>query len=274
MADTDWRAELREIRKRLRLSQAALGKLAGVSSAAVKTYENGTRNPTRDQLSRILDALKVERGFRNVLLEAAGFASDGLDVRPQPRTQQNFSREEAADETERYAWPSFVTDEFMEVLSANVTAQRIWGVDLRYELNGPIERNLLSVASNPRFADRCTNWDECIGMMVSIFKWHHRGAEAVESPSPYFAAVLEHFLKGDPVYVARFAKLWQEAVPPQSKMRFSYPIVWDIARYPQMRFVAFTSSANEMDGLAFNDWIPTDAQTWLALDALPADAGA
>ncbi len=37
-----------------------------------------------------------------------------------------------------------------------------------------------------------------------------------------------------------------------------------------MRFDCFASSANEGDGLSFQDWIPLDAETWNALRLLGA----
>jgi len=130
-------------------------------------------------------------------------------------------------------------------------------------------RNLLAVASDPRFADRCVNGTEAVGVLMGNFKTYHRYPESVEEPSPYFAATLNRFLQGDPKYVGRFAKLWEEA--PESlaaKIRWSYPIVWSVDGIGIMRFRGTASGANEADGLSFHDWIPIDATTWLALDML------
>lgn len=38
----------------------------------------------------------------------------------------------------------------------------------------------------------------------------------------------------------------------------------------EMRFQCFVSMAHEELALSFNDWIPTDADTWLALDRIAA----
>lgn len=198
---------------------------------------------------------------------SAGFAPDGLSVRPQAPDLM-FTREEAAAEIERYAWPAFVADEFMEVVAANRVAQRLWGVDLRYEFTGPLERNLLTVASNPRFADRCLNWDEAVSVMISVFKGHHRGPEDVESPSAYFEAVLQRLLAGDQKRINRFLSLWDEAPPARPKLRWSYPVLWEEPGVGRLRFHCFMSSANEVDGLSFADWIPIDAAGWDALNIL------
>lgn len=267
-----WRDEIRQARRRLRLSREKLARAAGVSTETVRKYETGERDATRDSLTRIIDALHVDRAWRNRILLAAGFAPDGMDRRPADINPWYLSPAEAAAETERYAWPSFVLGERGEVLSANAAAQRLWGVDLRTEFLDPVERNLLAIASLPRFADRCLNWDEAVGTIVRMFKTFHRANETVEDPSPYFAAVLAHFLKGDPRYVARLGSLWQDA--PEAfpyKMRWAYPIVWDDQQAGRMRFTCLVSGGiNELDGLALNDWIPVDADSWRALAQVTA----
>ena len=106
--------------------------------------------------------------------------------------------------------------------------KRCGAFDLQVEFADPIDRNLLSVASNPRFADRCLNWDEAIGAIVAVFKAHDWSPEHVEDPGPYFAGVMERFLQGDPKYVRRFLDVWESA--PSSwnkKVRWTYPIVWN-----------------------------------------------
>jgi len=79
---TDWRRELRDARKKLRLSQRELATRASLSESAVRAYELGTRFPSREHLSDLIDALSVDRAWRNRLLLAAGFAPDGLEQRP------------------------------------------------------------------------------------------------------------------------------------------------------------------------------------------------
>ena len=268
MAAQDWSVELRRARKALRLSQRALADLAGVAPQTVKAYEHKLRHPSRALLTAVLDALKLERGGRNQILMSAGFAPDGSQLGPDRTPGYMLTLDEATQMAECCRWPSFVLDEFMEVLAANSAAQRLWGVDLRSEFTGPLDRNLLGVASNPRFADRCVNWSQVVGTMVGVFKGHHRGPETFESPSSYLAQVLEHFLQGDPKYVRRFLRLWEATPPTPHKIRWSYPVVWQEPGIGRLRFDCFVSVANEPDGLAFNDWIPLDADTWVALETI------
>ena len=157
----------------------------------------------------------------------------------------------------------------MEILAANKVAQTLWGVDLDREYTGPLERNLLSVASDPRFAEKVTNWEEAVAVGVSILKGHHFGPETQpEGSSAYFSAVMEHFLAGDPKYVRRFLRVWEETPARSPKARWSYPIVWEEPGVGTLHFHIFVSTCSEPDGLAFNDWIPLDAATWERLEAI------
>ena len=46
------------------------------------------------------------------------------------------------------------------------------------------------------------------------------------------------------------------------------PVVWQGPDVGVHRCEILLTAANEPDGLAFNDWIPVDAATWTALDAV------
>ena len=188
----DWYRMLARARSRLGVSQADLAARSHVSHASVKAYEEGKRHPSRLYLTAMLDALKIDRVERNLIMAGAGYASDGMSFRP-THDDLTFTVDEAALEIERYHWPAFIVDEMMGVPCANRMAQRLWGVDLDREFLDPIGRNLLSVASNPRFAERCVNLDEILAILVSVWKGHHRGPESVDNPSPFFGAMLERF---------------------------------------------------------------------------------
>ena len=268
----EWRIQLRQARQHLRLSREAASRLSDVPAGTIKTYELGRRRPPQAKLVALLSAYRLNREQERRILEGAGFVSDGH--REASAGNHNWhNAEEAEAEVQRHPWPAYVIDEFSRVVAANDAVQSLWGVDLRHEFTSPVERNLLSVASNPRFADRCVNWDEAIGTILSVFKAHDWAPERVEDPGPYFAAVMEHFMKGDPKYVARFLKLW-EAAPStwDKKARWSFPVVWDEPGIGVMRFTSIASPANDPDGLAFNDWIPLDAETWAVLEQVKARA--
>jgi hypothetical protein len=126
----------------------------------------------------------------------------------------------------------------------------------------------MSVASNPRFAERVENWDEAMQAGIGVFKGHHRGPEDVENAGPYFSQVLDRFLAGDPKYTSRLLELWQETLPREPKVRWEYEVLWNEPGLGRMRFLAVVNTANEQDGLAFNDWIPVGAESWECLGRL------
>jgi len=262
-----WYEMLAAARTRLDLSQAELAGRAAISLHTLKAYEQGRRHPSVQYLRAVLDALNVDRTERGQILEAAGYAFDWQDLGPDSR-DLGFDEASAQAEIDRVAWPCFVTSDFAEVVCANAVVQRLWGVDLRREYTDIHDRNLLSVASNPRFADRCENWDEAVGTLVSMFKGHHRGGEMLDDPSPYFKRVFERFMAGGPKYVARFLRLWETAPPATVQLRWHYPVVWRDPEAGLIDFDCLVTSANLREGWAFNDWIPRDATSWSALERL------
>jgi len=267
----DWREQLRDARKRLGLSQRDMAARAGISYETVRKYEGGTRHPSRQHLGHIIDALQVDRGWRNRLLAAAGYAPDGLERRPD-MDDWWMSVEDATAEIAAYPWPAFVLGERSEVITANAVAQRVWGVDLRTEFLDPVERNLLSIASNPRFADRCLNWDEAVTTILSAFKSYHLRPEDIENPTPYMEALMKHFLSGDPKYVGRLTEVWQKTPSDfPHRFRWCYPVVWDTPGVGVIRFRCLISGVNEPDGLNINDWIPTDEESWAVLRRVVQD---
>lgn len=263
-----WGENLRAARQEVGLSREALARSAGVSAATVKSYEDGSRNPSRQMLVALLDALKVERQKRNAILVGAGFAPDGQFLGPSRLPDFMFTAEEAKDQVKQCPWPSFVVNEFMEVICVNEVCERLWGVDLDREFAPGIERNMLAVASSVRFAERMGNWDDLIRLAIGVFKGHYRGPEELDRASPYFAQVMVRYAQGEPRFVSRFTELWQETPPLGAKVRLMYPVVWQESGGHEMRFQAVVTTANENEGLAFNDWIPRDAATWEELGKL------
>ncbi len=266
---TGWGQELRDLRDKEGLTRRQLAALASVAPTTIKAYELGHRNPSRN----LLDALKADMHSRASILSAAGFAPDG--VTPSKRlVDEYFTLEEAAEETANSPIPSCVTNEVMEVLAANSLMQRVWEVDLAREFRGPFERSMVSMISRARIADRILNWDEAVGLIVSIIKGHYGGEQALDAgQNPYFAAAVEHLLAGEPRYVQRFLTLWTSTQPKQRKLRFAYPITWQHTRLGTLRFYVLANPADQRGGIVFNDWLPLDGATWSALGQLALEQG-
>lgn len=263
-----WSQRLQAARRDLKISRAVLAASAGVSISTVKAYELGLRRPSRPLLTALMDALKLERSARNEILESLGFAPDGRYLGPDRAPNYAYTSAEALEHVEQLPWPAFVFNDVIEVVVANRMAQKLWGVDMEHEFLNPIERNMLGLSSMPRFGGKIENWDELISVGISVFKGHHLGAESLESASLYFREVLERFAQGSPDYPARFPGLWQAAQPHEPKVRWTYPVEWNEPGIGRITFKAVVTTANETDGLAFNDWVPVDTQSWANLSCI------
>ena len=216
-------------------------------------------------IGRITDSdtgrAQLDRTEANNIRLALGLAPDRRDYGT-PNIADQFTVEELDIELQRLAWPAFAANELMEVVAANRAAQTLWGVDLSQELLEPTERNLLRIASNPRFADHCLNWDEVVGVMIGMWKSNHRGPETLDEPSLYFHRLLQDFSAGDPKYVKRFLDVWERTEPHVPKIRIHYPVVWQHDEVGEMRFLGVQTSANIWEALGWTDWIPADTQSW------------
>ncbi len=262
-----WGSELAEFRRALHLSREDLARLSSVSSPTIKAYETGVRRPTRPLLVAMLNALKVERTARNRLLMTAGFAPDGWVLGPDGVQGYMFDLQEAVEFVKTFRWPAFVMNDVLEVVGVNSICEKLWGIDFEAEFPTPLDRNMLRVASDPRFADK-VDWDEMVPYAIAVFKGHHLGPEDIDRGSPYFTELLGRFMQGDAKYVNRFFELWQQTEPHAPKVRWSYPVTWTEPGVGVMHFESVVNTASAPDGLAFNDWIPCDAATWECLEKI------
>jgi transcriptional regulator with XRE-family HTH domain len=270
-----WRAELRDARKRLRLTQRKLADQTGVSVAALRAYEGGRRNITRERLEAMVVALKIPNATANIMRDSAGFAQVNFLFTGERDRNFFYTLAELPAAVEETPWPQFVVNDAFEVVAANAWISAVWDIDFAQEqrTRTRAQMNVLSVASDHHFADRLKNWDEMIAMFISIFKAPSPTSYSLDEPTPYFNEVIAQFLNGDPAFLARLLKIWGETEPRESKVRSSYPIVWEHPEFGVMRFRGVITNASYPDALSFNDWIPLDAETWQVLARVKAGHG-
>jgi len=270
----EWNERLRVARSALGLTRRALATQIGVPSDTLRRWEDGSRRPPESKLLALMAALKVPATDANAILEGAGY-------RPEPTLFPNwrfpnyfYSVRELQGAVEEVPWPEFVLDNNVQIVAANRAAQVIWGVDFQAERarRTRAQMNLLGVASDDAFSNRLVNWDECIGVMASVFKGQPRDPESLDTPSAYFNAVLAEFATGSPAFLSRFLKAFAETPAREPKCRWTFRVVWRDDEFGEMNFRGVVSTANERDGLAFNDWVPVDATTWTALENVKARA--
>jgi hypothetical protein len=256
------------------LSRDALALAAGVSGESIRAYETGRRRPPREVLVALLDQLSVQAYERDSILTAVGYAPDSR-VLGADRQDPEHSFEEALAEVNSVQWPSVITNEAMDVVAANVVAQRLWGVDLSREFNRPVERNLLAQMSNPRIADQIANWEEAVSILLTLVKGSYGDVAENSETSKYYQACMATFLAGDPRYVQAGARIWLEVTPRIYKWRFSYPMHWRHPRHGLLRFHVLVNPVNRQKRITLNDWMPLDGHTWEATRELgqgPAEA--
>jgi transcriptional regulator with XRE-family HTH domain len=267
----EWRGMLMRARKRLKVSRDELAALCHVSASTIRGYEIGRRHPKQESLEAILSALRLERTESNPIRESAGFAP----VRSLFDHDEHyyFSVADLDEEVERVAWPQFANNGALEVVAANRAAEALWGIDFRAERQrrAPYEMNVLAVATEFDFPARIENWDEMLRMIVRGFK-DPAQRDDVGAPSPYLTRAIEHFSQVNPAFLARLIDAWNAVEYEPARVRWHYAIDWRDAVAGRMHFHAIVSTASERDGLAFNDWIPLDAESWAVLERVKARA--
>jgi len=263
-----WRDKLRAARERLDISQRELADRSGLSVETVRGYETGRRGGTREGLKQLLTALGITAYESMEILEAAGFAAPPTLFPEAQYPDYFFTIEELQSEVERVPWPEFAISSANEVVAANHATQKLWDIDFREQVATltPVQRNLLSVASDRHFADRVVNWDECVGVMAAVFKGRPANPGSMDNPDAYLAQVLAEFATGDPAFLAKLLKIWTETPARPAKARWDYSVVWREEEFGELRFHCIVSTASEPGALSFNDWIPMDAETWIVLE--------
>ena len=266
--DPTWRLRLRTARRNVGLSQREVAERIGLSRESIHAYEAGRRRPSRERLAAILQALESTAYETNEILEAAGFSTPSTMFPSDEYPDYFFSIDELQGEVELVEWPEFVLNNANEVVAANATVQALWGIDFacERETRTRAQLNLLSVASQGKFADRIINWDECVATLAAVFKGRPVNPASLDEPGPYFSEVLQEFASGDRAYLERLVRIWMATPGRDAKVRWSYRVVWRDEEFGEMRFRSVVGTASEPGGLSFNDWQPLDAATWGVLE--------
>jgi hypothetical protein len=168
-------------------------------------------------------------------------------------------------EVDACPWPAFVANQAIDVPFSNLPMARILRADPESDLLVREERNLLSQVTNRRFVDLFANFDEVVTFMIGTVKGDPRWQQSLANPSPWMRSRFEMLSGGDPDYLARFLRLWNDAPPIPHRARHTYPVRMHHPNGALMRFRASATIADLWNELTWHDWIPEDAETWQLL---------
>lgn len=263
----NWRAALRQQRTARGFTQARLAREANLSLSALKQYESGTRHPSAEALDAIIAALGLTAEQSGPIRAGAGYAPDLRRI-----FYERLGPYELADlqeQAERYKWPVFVTNISADVLVANRMFFRVLGHELSTAFRAdPQRRNFLGVGSDPLFAGRVTNYDESMRFFIGLMKGEDRWQHNLERPAPLLEGAMRRFLSGDPAYVSRMVRLYQDAPAVRHTTRIDYRIGWLLEDGREVTFRGLIHVADLYQELVWHDWIAEDAGTAAIMESL------
>jgi transcriptional regulator with XRE-family HTH domain len=253
---------LRQYRERAGVSRASLATRAGVSPHSIKAFEFGERHPKEATLNALIDALGLTREQANPVRRALGYPEDWYAI-----LHDRFRPEDVdwQAEVDACPWPAFIANQAIDVPYSNLPMARILRADPASDLLVREERNLLSQVTNRRFVELFANFDEVVTFMIGTVKGDPRWQQSLANPSPWMRSRFEMLAGGDPDYLARFLRLWNDAPPVPHRARHTYPVRMYHPSGALMRFRASATIADLWNELTWHDWAPEDAKTWQLL---------
>lgn len=265
----DWREQLRQARRSLGLSQAEASRRAHVSESALKSWESHNvrvqRKPAREAIKSVLDALQVDRDLYNHMMDELGYATSLDDYGP----RFEFHLHEAAELVNERPWPASVVNDHFEVLHGNRAFRTVLSLPPSQEGDDELDRNLLCIFSRPNFYGRLEDWQA----LASTYLGAVAGRAIYDRRPPngdsatYFNRIAEWLDVHAPERSAAFRVILGAIDRRPAKLRWHMPLEWEHQSL-LLRFDVMLSPASSVQGLAFQDFIPLDAQTWNALDQM------
>jgi transcriptional regulator with XRE-family HTH domain len=264
---SDWRSSLRNWRRRKGIAQKTLAAKTGLSHATIRALESGSRNPSREALTRIVRQLGIPRQEANLIFASAGYTIDWSTLL---EGRYVFDEDHARTQLEQCPWPAFLSDQAINVVATNHLLELIFDVDLTRQYLGPTDRNLLGGASDPNLARYLENYDEVVSFMIGLAKGDPRTQQNMERPSPWLEEPMARFLQGDPQLITRVMGLWESAPAISHRTRHQFEVRWLYRGETPMRFLGVLTVGDLWNELSWNDWIPADSETWSTLRAISA----
>ncbi len=263
----DWRAALREHRKSRGFTQTRLARESSLSLSALKQYETGQRHPSAEALDAIIAALGLTAEQSNPIRAGAGYAPDMRRIfydRLGP-----YELHDLEEQANRYSWPVFVANIASDILVANKAFFRVLGPELEGLFRADAsQRNLMAVASDPRFAGRVRNWDDSMRFFIGLMKGEERWQHNMERPLPLMEGPVRRFLEGDPDLIRRMLSLYESAPPLRHTARIESTFVWAVEDGREVTFKSLIHVADLYQELSWHDWVPQTAADLAIVESL------
>lgn len=257
----NWRSRIKALREEYSLSQAELGRRAGVSSDSIGGYESGTKRPRRAVLSRIAKAFGLDAAETDALLTGAGYGAEAT-AELEAFAARRSSLSTLQRQMRAYSWPSLIGNERQEVVGWNDPAEWVAELSFSSDLPEKEQRNYLRIAVLPHFRARVLNWDHVLTTLIAMNKLDAMDINRPESESAYFNAQVQTILRDHSEIVPHLFELWEKTPEMQRGGRLHYFPVWKVSDGTVLRFHVVQSSWNDYDALWASEWHPADARTW------------
>ncbi len=257
MAANEFGEVLSRFRRERGLTQAALARASGLSTATVESYEEGRRRPSASTVQRLASALLSTNGEYNELRSAAGLrpAATGLEAALQ---KARAPADSVWDEVQESPWVAMVLNERREIVAWNRLANRTSDRDLG-SLD-QLHRSVFRMAATEHYDRHLVNWDELIGRLIAVFKTEGNDISNGDANS-FVQAVIESISREDSRFLPRIFALYLNAKPWDESRRNIHPVRWQLDDGTHLCFRAAFTDWSQYDGLWAFDWHAADAAT-------------
>lgn len=257
MAASEFGEALSRSRRQRGLTQAALARASGLSTATIGSYEEGRRRPAASTVQRLASAMHLDNGEYNELRQAAGLrpAAAGLEAALQ---KARAPADSVWDEVQESPWVAMVLNERREIVAWNRLANRTSDRDL-----GTLDqfhRSIFRMAATEHYDRHLLNWEELIGRLIAVFKTEGNDISNGEADS-FVQAVVESIGREDSRFLPLVFSLYLNAEPWDEAWRNIHPVRWRLDDGTLLCFRAAFADWSQYDGLWAFDWHAADAPT-------------
>lgn len=248
---------LRALRNARRLTQRQLAQASSFSADTVASYEEGRRLPDGAGIDRLATAMSLSEAEHDQLRRAAGLR--GLPDEFEAALKRGRGPVDTIwDEVQATEWVALVVNDRREAVAWNRLANRTSELDLASLTQ--FERSLLRMAATEHYGRHLVNWDELIGILISVFKIE--GSDlGVTDGNQFVQAVVESIGRENPEFLPRIFNLFVSVDPWPQEKRQVHPIHWRLDDGTGLRFWGHFADWSNYDGMWAHDWHAADAET-------------